>query len=155
MAERDDELIRIATTVALSHLGTWYKWANPEGGGDDPAGMDCSGYAGEIMKSVGKFPGTGKKNAAQIYNGFASKYQIQYPIEGAFVFIREIASGRIIHVEYCLNDRLSIGASGGGSHIIDIESAIRANAFIKIRPIRRWDYGKYNYLYIDPFGDVE
>jgi hypothetical protein len=50
----------------------------------------------------------------------------------------------VVHVEICLSEELSIGASGGGSKTKTIKDAIKQNAFIKIRPIHSrknvWGY---------------
>lgn len=41
---------KIATKVAWSFIGKWYKW-----GGDDPSGFDCSGFVIEILIGYGDF----------------------------------------------------------------------------------------------------
>ena len=54
----------------------------------------------------------------------------------------------ITHVEFCIDDTFSIGASGGGRDCTTIEDAIRKNAFVKLRPILR---NRKIYGYVDPF----
>lgn len=61
-----DQRIKIAREVAMSFIGTYYKW-----GGDDPSGFDCSGFVIEILKSVGAFPRQGDSTAAGLYERYA------------------------------------------------------------------------------------
>ena len=75
------------------------------------AGFDCSGYVIEILQSVGRLP-RGDWTAQGLYNTFAH-VATDHPKEGRLVFWANSA-GRIVHVEYCINGFLSIGASGGG-----------------------------------------
>ena len=134
-------LIEAASKVAWSFLGKPYLW-----GGDDPmAGFDCSGSNVEILKSVGVLPRTGDWNAAGLYSRFT---RTETPHEGCLVFWED-GKGRIIHVEYCLDNFLSIGASGGGPHILTEADAIKYNAYIKIRPFRSRD-GIYGF--VNPFA---
>jgi cell wall-associated NlpC family hydrolase len=116
----------VAENVALSFLGKPYFW-----GGDDPIqGFDCSGYCIEILKSVGLLPRNGDWTAAMLFNLFE---KVNSPRRGCLVFW-ENGNGRIIHVEYCLDHYLSIGASGGGSTTDSQQDAIRQNAYVKVRP---------------------
>jgi len=133
MTERE-----IATMIAVHYIGTFYKW-----GGDDPSGFDCSGLVIELLKSVGKFPR--KRDATAL--GLSQMYQkVGKPKEGCIVFY----GNPISHVEYCFNENLSIGASGGGSKTLTEEDAIRQNAFIKMRPIRKNEVT----CYVDPFSPI-
>jgi len=130
---------QIATKVAWSFLGKPYLW-----GGDDPIdGFDCSGFCIEILKSVGVLPRGGDWTAAGLYRRFTNR---NIPQEGCLVFWHK--NNHVIHVEYCLDDRVSIGASGGGSNTTDEADAIRQNAYIKVRPFhtRTGLYG-----FVDPF----
>ena len=137
----------IATKVAWSFLGKPYLW-----GGDDPvAGFDCSGFVIEILKSVGILPRRGDWSAAALAERFkATKLPlVQIPHEGCLVFWQNSDESKIIHVEYCLNDKLSIGASGGRSTTTSEQDAIDQNAYIKVRPFlsRAGLWG-----YVDPFS---
>jgi len=116
----------LATKIAWLHYGTFYSW-----GGDDPSGFDCSGFIVEILKSVGLLPRKSDLTAAGLHDRFV---EVSNPEEGALVFFKSI-TGKIVHVEYCLDDYYMIGASGGGSRTKTKEDAIRDNAFIKVRPI--------------------
>lgn len=119
-------MLEIATQVAWSYLGRFYRW-----GGDDPGGFDCSGFVIEILKSVGKLPRTGDWTAQGLYDHFADQKCLNSQ-EGCLVFWQ--GRTKIVHVEYCLTESLSIGASGGGSKTKTEADAIAQNAFIKIRP---------------------
>ena len=136
----------VATEIAWSFLGKPYIW-----GGDDPcAGFDCSGFCIELLKSVGKLPRSGDWTAEMLYERFITDgVIIQFPLEGMLVFWHSrYDKNRIIHVEYCLDGELSIGASGGGSDNVTVQDAIDKNAYVKIRPFRSRNkiYG-----YVDPF----
>jgi len=113
---------------AWRFIGTFYVW-----GGDDPSGFDCSGYAIEVCKSVGALPRHGDWTAEGLWNHFSDKKVVK-PYEGCLVFWANDA-GKPVHVEICVNENLSIGASGGGSNTTTIAKAIEHNAFIKMRPM--------------------
>jgi peptidoglycan endopeptidase LytE len=132
----------IASQVAWSMIGKPYIW-----GGDDPVlGFDCSGFVIEIMKSVGVLPKAGDWTAAELWSKFADR-RVEYASEGHLVFWKN-ASGSINHVEYCLDDKHSIGASGGCESTTTVADAVAQNAYIMVRPIssrlRRAGY-------VDPF----
>lgn len=127
--------LELAKQVAMSFLGKPYIW-----GGDDPMrGFDCSGFCVEILKSIGALPRQGDWTADGLYN-FYKNCEKPYPDPGYLVFW-----GRLIktHVEFCLNENYSIGASGGGSKTITEAEAIKQNAYIKIRPIDSRSEQKY------------
>ncbi|RJX20132.1 MAG: hypothetical protein C4570_04285 [Ammonifex sp.] len=143
---RDTRSIDKAVRYAWSYVGHWYKW-----GGDDPAGFDCSGFGGEIMQATGRIHSKIKMSAAQIFEKFKDKV-IPLPIVGALLFVEK--AGRIVHMEFCLDDETSIGASGGGPETTTLEKAIQANAFIKPRPIfGRWEGPEYRLRFVDPFQE--
>ena len=138
-----EEARRIAKKIAWSHLGRPYLW-----GGDDPmAGFDCSGFVIEILKSVGILPRSGDWTAETLHSMF-HPYKEQAPYNGCLVFWHNSSLSRIIHVEYCLNSKLSIGASGGGSNITSAVDAIEKNAYVKVRPINSRSHIAG---YVDPF----
>lgn len=116
---------KLMLLIAMSYHGTFYTW-----GGDDPSGFDCSGLAIEVNKSVGNLPRKGDWRAKDLYKIFM-------PVEAEKVKAGDLVfwGSPISHVEICLNRQISIGASGGGSAVVDLASAIKANAFIKFRPI--------------------
>lgn len=118
---------KLVQRIAFHYLGTFYIW-----GGDDPSGFDCSGFAIECLKSVGVLPRKGDWTANALSKKFIS---VMDPKGGDLVFWYNKSKSKIIHVEICLGNGLSIGASGGGSKTKTIANAMRSNAFIKIRPI--------------------
>jgi cell wall-associated NlpC family hydrolase len=135
----NEEKRKIATRIAWASVGVPYQW----GGDDFLRGFDCSGFVIELLKSVGILPRTGDWTAEQLSNKFM---QVDNPVEGCLVFWQN--NNKIIHVEYCLNEELAIGASGGGSKTNSLNDAINQNAYIKIRPMfTRPGIAKY----VDPF----
>ena len=121
------KLIEIALRVAWSYVGTPYRW-----GGDDFSGVDCSGLCIEILKSVGILPRKYDTTAKGLFKMFAAK-QTNNPSAGCLVFW----GNPIYHVEFCIDEQHTIGASGGGSKTLTKEDAIRDNAYVKVRPIRK------------------
>jgi len=126
---RDYEKRGWVVDIAKSYLGTFYKW-----GGDDPSGFDCSGLVIECLKSIGVLPRRGDWTAHDLWQKF-NKVRPANPYIGDLVFWHSSKDNqKIIHVEICVNDELSIGASGGGSFVKNEKDAIKYNAFIKVRP---------------------
>lgn len=121
--------LEIAEKVAWHYLGTWYKW-----GGDDVSGFDCSGFICEILQSVGKIGRKEDLTAGGLFVRFKLA-KVGKPELGCLVFYGSDEQ-HITHIEFCLDEKRSIGASGGGSKTLTIEDAILQNAFIKIRPIQ-------------------
>lgn len=118
-----------ATKYAWHFIGTPYHW-----GGDDPMeGFDCSGFVIEILRSVGMLSRHGDWTADDLWRRYQPA-RTAIPTEGCLVFWWNDQQTRVIHVEYCLNDRYSLGASGGGSSTTTVEDAVRRNAYIKMRP---------------------
>jgi len=120
--------VETATKIAWSFLGRPYVW----GGNDPNEGFDCSGLCIEILKSVGVLPRTGDWTAAMLRQKFPS---IAVPREGCLVFYQN-GLAQIIHVEYCLDNELSIGASGGGSNTLTTADAMAQDAYVKVRPFK-------------------
>jgi cell wall-associated NlpC family hydrolase len=119
----------LATNIAMKFIGLPYRW-----GGDNPmTGFDCSGFCIEILKSVGVLPRSGDWTAHGLWDRFRSQ-SVDSAAEGCLVFWWNSDRTRIIHVEYCINSELSIGASGGGSSTTSEQAAIAADAYIKVRP---------------------
>jgi len=118
---------RLAEKIAFSFLGKPYLW-----GGDDPmAGFDCSGFCIEVLKSVGALPLRGDWTAHSLSKLWPETYN---PSFGCLAFWG--SSAKITHVEFMLDNKYSIGASGGGSKTKTVQDAINQNAYIKIRPIK-------------------
>jgi cell wall-associated NlpC family hydrolase len=117
--------LELALKVAWTYVGKFYKW-----GGDDPSGFDCSGLCIEILKSAGLLPRKFDTTAHGLSNKFN---EVTKPVAGCLIFW---GSPRITHVEFCIDENHTIGASGGGSKTITEADAIRHNAYVKVRPIR-------------------
>lgn len=137
----------VAVRVAWSFIGRPYIW-----GGDDPIlGFDCSGFVIEILKSIGILPHSGDWSAHGLYGMFINK-KTTNPTAGCLVFWEN--GGRMTHVEFCLNERLSIGASGGGSATTSEQAAIDQNAYIKVRPFKSRGTSDTRF-YVDPFAESD
>ena len=120
--------IQIAIQYAFSLLGLPYRW-----GGDDPmGGFDCSGLVQEILASVGLDP-AGDQSAQMLYDYFKPISQsVMSP--GALAFYgKDVKS--ITHVAYIVGGRSVIEAGGGGSATTSLDSAIKQNAYTRVRPI--------------------
>ena len=133
----------IALAYIWGYLGKWYKW-----GGDDPSGFDCSGLAIEYLKAAGLLARKSDTTADGLWRKF-EKQRVKNPYRGCLVFWQRTSDpAKASHIEIMLNNKLAIGASGGGSKTLTIADAINQNAFIKVRDI----YSRNNILgFIDPF----
>lgn len=133
--ESDREIV---LRYMMQYVGTWYSW-----GGDDPTGFDCSGFTNEGLKAGGRIKRNSDYTAEQLNEMFTP---VAVPYRGCLVFYDN--GIKIVHVEMMLNERLSIGASGGGSKTLTKADAIKHNAFIKVRDHRSRDKVAG---YVDPF----
>jgi len=134
--------LKLAEKVAWSLHGLPYRW-----GGDDPGtGFDCSGYIIEILKSCSILPRSGDWTAQGLFDRLEDKVRIE-PQFGCLAFWHGADPERIIHVEFCIDSKHTLGASGGGSKTTSFEAASKSNAFIKCRPIREKNLVGYR----DPF----
>jgi cell wall-associated NlpC family hydrolase len=134
--------LNLAREVAMSLHGLPYRW-----GGDDPGtGFDCSGFCIEVLRSVGKLPRSGDWTAQGLYDMFKEKPR-SGPHLGCLAFWWNSSQTRIIHIEFCIDNKHTIGASGGGSKTTSFEAASKSNAFIKVRPVRQNNLAGF----LDPF----
>ncbi len=124
--------IKIASSLALHFVGLPYIW----GGDDAVAGFDCSGVVIEVNKSVGNLPRKGDWRAKDLYRLWADKW-VQKAVEGCVVFFSTGGALDIYHTEYVYKNGLMIGASGGGGKTLTREDAIKQNAYVKMRPLRK------------------
>jgi len=135
---RTDTERELFVLIAFQHLNTPYIW-----GGDDPSGLDCSGFVIECLKSIGRVA-EGFDDTA---DGLWKKYrhlEVMNPDFGRLVFWPGNL-GKMRHMEICLTaaaseNWVSIGASGGGRATDSEDDAWAANAYVKIRPVfgRPW-----------------
>ena len=114
--------------VALSYLNTPYLW-----GGDDPSGIDCSGFVLNCLRSIGFVGAKEDMTADTMWKKWKAK-EISAPQEMALIFYFR-PDGVARHVTICLDQWFEIGADGGGSQVTNIAEAWKANAFVKISPI--------------------
>jgi len=128
---------RIVSSLAFKFIGKPYIWA----GDDAVGGFDCSGLVIELLKSVGLLPRSGDWTAEGLYLLFEDK-KVLVAKEGCLVFFAK--NNKINHVEYVWKNGLTIGASGGGSRILTRKDAIKYNAYVKIRPLRKDVYAIVN-----------
>lgn len=120
----------------LTYLHRPYIW-----GGDDPIrGLDCSGFAQEILAAIGLDP-AGDQTAQALYNHFDNLREIgAIPTAGSLSFYgRDYNS--IIHIAVHISNGIVIEAGGGGSRTLTLQDSIAQNAFIRLRPVKyRKDY---------------
>lgn len=128
---------------ALQFVGTPYMW-----GGDDPmAGFDCSGFAVEVLKSIGLLKRGSDYTAQGLWNIYKG-HKIPKAKKGAFVFYHSSSDkNRIIHVGICLDRLRIVEAGGGGSRTKTVKDAIDQNAYIRIRS---WNSRKNVAGFLDP-----
>lgn len=118
----------------LTYLHKPYIW-----GGDDPIkGLDCSGFAQEVLAPLGLDP-AGDQTAQGLFNHFskvgnAQIKQLNYSgYTGSLVFYGK-SIAEISHVAVMLTPTVIIEAGGGGSRTNSEQDAINQNAYIRLRP---------------------
>jgi len=136
-----EEIAQHAIKYIWSFVGTPYRWA-----GDDFSGWDCSGLCVEMLKAGGILTEQEDKTAQQLFDSFQG-YELGKPIHGVLVFYGKSRT-KITHVGICIDNYLMIEAGGGGSKTLTTSDAIRQNAFVRVRPIRR---RKDVVAFCDPF----
>lgn len=122
-------LVEMLRDAAVSYAEAWigkpYVW-----GGDDFSGFDCSGFAIEVLQSVGILPHIFDDTADGLFNRYKSKIiQLHEAKPGCLVFWFR-ADSRASHVEVCRNERQVIGAGGGGAPQLTPEEIVREDAFL-------------------------
>lgn len=116
--------------VAMRLHGAPYRW-----GGDDPmAGFDCSGLVIELLQSCGVLP-KGIDMTAQGLFQYPVFQPVSFATLGALAFFGASKS-QVTHVGFCLNDQLMLEAGSGGSSTVDLATAIKQNAYVRVRPIK-------------------
>lgn len=115
--------------IAAPWISKPYLW-----GGNGVLGIDCSGLALELGKSLGlHLP---KDTTAQgLYDTLKPSDGSSEGVlhAGSFVFYgKDVRS--ITHVTFMLNSFLALGADGGDSSCISAIRAEQIGAFVKVRP---------------------
>ncbi len=121
----------------MSMIGTFYSY----GGATPMGGIDCSGLIVEGLQAIGLLKHGTDLSAQGLHDKFLPLQQGYGPMpleRGALVFFGR-GPKEISHVGWCLNGKFMIEAGGGGPAVRSVGDAIRAKAFVKIRPI---DYRK-------------
>ena len=122
--------------ILFRYIGTPYRWA----GSNPSLGFDCSGLICEGLQSIGVIGRKDDLRAVDLYNKSKKVLELPAPqnviIPGDLLFW--VRGKEIGHVEAVIHvfdgQLLTIGASGGGSETLTVEAAIKANAYVKIRP---------------------
>ena len=118
---------------ALSLYGTPYQW----GGGHNNAlkshyGLDCSGFVRRLLDYAGQEP-KGDHTCDDYYHYFLGNGHFKTSGLGSIAFYG--TPDRVVHMGFCLDDKVMINAGGGGSNVNTALIAQRLHAFVKIEPI--------------------
>lgn len=116
---------------ALRFVGVPYKY----GGLSPMEGLDCSSLVRLLLHSAHVDYGNAY-TAQTLFEFFSKASHISTPQLGSLAFYGNSTSD-IDHVSLCLDENTQIEAAGGNSLVIDLESAIKAHAFVKVTPIRQ------------------
>ena len=106
-------------------------------GGQGPLGIDCSGLIIEGFRAIGLIGAKADFNAQGLHDYFSALHlgmSIREGELGALAFFGRKKS-EIVHVGFCLNDKLMIEAGGGDKTVTDLETAKTKNAFVRMRPL--------------------
>jgi len=115
---------------AVSMLGIPYIW-----GGNSQAGLDCSGFVCECLRSVN--PSVRDNTAMGLYTEYVIKGKQMYnkdrPQRGDLLFFG--SRDRITHIAIALNQHQMIEAGGAGRSCKTVKMARERNAGVRIRMI--------------------
>jgi len=125
---------------ALTFFRAPYTW-----GGEGPLSYDCSGFVQRVLAYGGVDP-KGDQSASSLYSHFVKEGTVNMPGMGALAFFG--SQDRIHHVGWCIDKKIMINASGGGSHVKSIQIAKQLGAYVAIEPI---NYRKDLVAIIMPF----
>lgn len=141
----------LALAVLWKYYGAWYTWGADAAG--EGGATDCSGLVQQPLKAVGAMPRGVDETAEMLRQRFVESIDDELAEPGGLVFWLD-DSGKAVHVEMVVfvdpdDDRIySMGASGGGASVKTIDDAIKANAFVKVRPVESRGGTR---VYADPF----
>lgn len=149
----DFTLTKIRKITKLNKVQTWNLETNTGTFVAEGLVVHNSGAIIETLKSVGCLPRNGDWTAQGLFDLFKFKgCQVDTPYKGCLVFWGNRDKTRIIHIEMCINNDLTLGASGGGSRTNTQADAISQNAYIKIRP---WRTRNRIIGFMDPFIKID
>ncbi len=119
---------------AMSYLHLPYRF-----GGEFPHpahGMDCSGFAIDILQAAGVLPHRFDASAQGLMDHLLSLPGTRQEVYGlgSLVFWGP-AHDKIQHVDFMLDPRRVIGAIGGDDSTTSLDDAAKSDARIKIRPM--------------------
>jgi cell wall-associated NlpC family hydrolase len=124
-----EDKIEVMVNYACEFIKVPYIW-----GGDDFSGLDCSGFCQECLASVG-WDLFGDQTAQALYNLLSLEWEAISVIKrGSLVFFGSSQSS-IKHVAIMYDKHHMIEAGGGDRTTTSVDSAIKRNAFVRIRPI--------------------
>lgn len=129
-------------SVALSYLNQPYKW-----GGDDPTGIDCSGLVVECLASAGMVGEWFDATADMLMHRFNATTTTD--LQPGSLIWRVNDKNHATHVMISLGKGWLIEAGGGHRGVTTEGEAAKANAFVRIRNIKRENFD--NLRYADPF----
>ena len=142
------EIVRVAYAL----YGTPYLYAGPSLKylrGPVYFGLDCSGFAVEVLVSVGLLRAREDLSAAGLLGRFETS-TVGIPAFGGLVFWMD---GNVAdHVCITVSEEVCIGALSGDPDVTSLEEAIRRDARVKVRPI---DYRAGRRVYCDPLAKKE
>lgn len=95
-------------------------------------GYDCSGLV-QVLLAYGNQDPKGDQNADSLYRHFLREGLLNTYGLGALAFFG--SHEHVTHIGWCLDKRVMINASGGGSQVKTTAAAKRFNASVKIEPI--------------------
>ena len=124
---RDD----ILYDYAMRHVGKPALWA----GNDGIAGMDCSGFVLELLKSCGQLPHKGDWTAQGLYQYFSTKGVHTNSCRFGSLVFYGLSTTQITHIAFGLDRFRVIEAGGSSKKVKTIEDAIKYDAWIRIRPV--------------------
>lgn len=140
MTSKIDEVISYAETF----LGLPYIY-----GGNGPiAGFDCSGLICEVLKAFGVLHYKDDLSAQDLFRRLTRSYPNASPhFERGSILFFGTKPEAITHVALAVSNTSCIEAGGGGPNTTSIDVAIRMNAFVRRRPVRRDLVGSVMPLY--------
>ena len=125
----EKETKELMIEYSKTFIGKPYRW-----GGEGVLGFDCSGFVQEVLSCVGLDP-KGDQTAQGLFNHFIKRSKGSGVATGSLLFWGKNID-RITHVSIAIDYFYHIEAGGGNSRTIDLKTAERQGAMVRIRPIK-------------------